>query len=285
MDKDERACKWTRELEVAVAAAREAGEVIRAGSSGLRTAKEKGSTRDLVTETDEKCEELIRKKLSDAFEDYAFIGEEEAAARGGIKAETLGDEPTWMVDPLDGTTNFVHNFPFSCVSIALVVKKKPVVGVVHNPHLRETYTAVRGGGGVRLNGELLRTSGETDLGRALIATEVGVYRDDETVEAVMARLRCVVEKGRSLRCCGAAAMNLAGVATGRLDAFYEVGFGGPWDVAAGALFVEEAGGVVVDPFGGEFNIMARRVLAAATPELAHALAALLAACPRSSVEP
>ena len=119
----------------------------------------------------------------------------------------------------------MHGFPFSCVSIALVVDRRPVVGVVHNPILGETYTAVRGRGAF-LNGARCACSGESMLNRALMATEIGTTRDEETVAAVTARLRVLVEHARSVRACGAAAMNLAGVASGRLDGFFEVGFGG-----------------------------------------------------------
>ena len=135
------------------------------------------------------------------------------------------------------------------------------VGVVFNPVTNEMFTAVRGGG-ARLNGELIRCSETEALGRSLIGTEIGVHRDAATVDAVMGRVRALVEHSRSVRCSGSCAMNMCGVAMGRLDGFFEIGFGGPWDCVAGAVIVRDAGGVVVDPSGGEFDPYARRVLCA-----------------------
>ena len=118
-------------------AAREAGALIRAAWNEPRQIDEKSSAADLVTQTDRQCEEAIKRTLSDAFPTYRFIGEEETAALGRVPE--LTDDPSWLVDPVDGTTSFVHRFPFCCVSIALAVEKKLVVGVVYNPVLDELY--------------------------------------------------------------------------------------------------------------------------------------------------
>lgn len=158
-----------------------------------------------------------------------------------------------------------------------------VVGVVYNPILEELFVASRGSGAT-CNGEPVSVSGETDLHKALVATEVGVTRDEETVAAIFDRVLHTVSASRSLRCCGSCAMNMVGVAMGRLDAFFEVGFGGPWDVAAASIIVEEAGGRVLDASGGPFDIMARRVLVG-TPAVADRLAAVLAQCKTSEAEP
>ncbi len=128
----------------------------------------------------------------------------------------------------------MHSFPFVCVSIALIINKRVVVGVVHNPVLNETYTATRGGG-ARLNGAPISVSETAGLGSAVFATEVGTTRDAETVDAIFSRVRALTAATRGVRCCGSCAVNLCGVAMGRLDAFYEIGFGGCWDVAAGGL--------------------------------------------------
>ncbi|GAQ77686.1 inositol monophosphatase [Klebsormidium nitens] len=251
-DTDLKAC-----LEVAVAAAKQAGEVIQKSFYETKNVQHKGKV-DLVTETDKACEDLIFKAIQKNFPSHKFIGEEGSALSG---TADLTDEPTWMVDPLDGTTNFVHRFPFVCVSIGLTIQKEVVVGVVYNPILNELYTAVRGSGAF-LNDNQIHVTQTTDIGNALLATEVGTARDKETVDATTGRINQLLYKVRSLRCSGSCALNLAGIACGRLDLFYEYNFGGPWDVAAGSLLVEEAGGRVADPSGGAFDVMSRRVAAA-----------------------
>ncbi|GJP49974.1 hypothetical protein CLOM_g9131 [Closterium sp. NIES-68] len=243
-------------LQVAVAAARQAGEVIRSSFHAPKDVQHKGKV-DLVTETDKQCEALILQHISAAFPSHKFIGEE-ASAVGGTAG--LTDDPTWMVDPLDGTTNFVHRYPFVCVSIGLAVSKSVVVGVVFNPILNEMFTAMRGHGAM-LNDQPIRASSQADIGSALLGTEIGTKRDSATVGGITARIAHLLFKVRSLRMSGSCALNLVGVACGRLDLFYEIGFGGPWDVAAGSLILEEAGGLCFDPSGGPFDVMACRVAA------------------------
>lgn len=242
-------------LGVAVEAAKEAGAIIKDAFSRHKTVSNKGKV-DLVTETDQLCERVIFKRLGEAFPAHKLIGEETAAMNG--ETGPLTDDPTWIVDPLDGTTNFVHSFPFVCVSIGLTVGRVSVVGVVYNPILNELFTAVKGGGAF-LNGQRISVSEEHDIGKAQVATEIGVHREKEVVDATLKRIGGLLLEIRSLRMCGSCAMNLCGVALGRLDAFYELSFGGPWDVAAGVLIVEEAGGLVFDPSGGDFDIMSQRV--------------------------
>jgi len=170
----------------------------------------------------------------------------------------LTDEPTWLVDPLDGTTNFVHRFPFVCVSIGLVINKVQVLGVVFNPILNELFTGIQGKGAF-LNGKRIYASSQEHIGNALLGTEVGVRRDKQTVDLTTNMINQLLYKVRSLRLSGSCAMNLCGLACGRLDLFYEIGFGGPWDVAAGTLILREAGGLVFDPSGGEFDMMSHRI--------------------------
>ncbi len=170
-----------------------------------------------------------------------------------------------------------------CVSIGLAINKELTVGVVYNPILDELYTAVRGGGAF-LNNMPISVSGTSRLQAALVATEIGTTRDSETIAAIFDRISAVTAHVRSIRCNGSCALNLCSVASGRLDGFYEIGFGGPWDVAAAALIVSEAGGQMLDPSGSPFNVMARRVLAA-NPHIAHELTAILARCKVSQAEP
>lgn len=188
-----------------------------------------------------------------------------------------------MVDPLDGTTNFVHRYPFVCTSIALVIKKEVVIGVVFNPIMKELFTAIKGQGAF-LNGQPIRVSSKTQLDQALLATEIGVSRDMEIMDAIFDRIRNVTAKMRSIRCSGACALNLCSVACGRIDAMFEVGFGGCWDCAAGALMVTEAGGIMLDPSGSPFDLMARRVLGA-NAHLGKPVAGIIASCTSSSKEP
>ena len=248
---------YERELEVARQAANEAGALIKAAWNEPRQVDEKSSTADLVTETDKKCEEVIKRILSDAFPTYSFIGEEETAALGRVPE--LTDDPSWLVDPVDGTTSFVHRFPFCCVSIALAVEKKLVLGLVYNPILGELYEATAGGG-ARLNGEKISCSDSSSLSSSIFITELGSRRDDEFLDACFARMRSLAAVTRGFRSCGSCALNLCSVASGRADGYYEIGLGGPWDMAAGAIILEEAGGNVSDPTGSPLNIMSRRVL-------------------------
>ncbi|KAK9091917.1 hypothetical protein Syun_026828 [Stephania yunnanensis] len=256
-------------LNVAIDAAKGAGEIIRRGFHEKKKVEHKGQV-DLVTETDKACEDLIFNHLKRHFPEHKFIGEETTAAFGITE---LTEQPTWIVDPLDGTTNFVHGYPFVCVSIGLTVGKVPVVGVVYNPIIDELFTGARGKGAF-LNGNPIKVSSQTELVKSLLATEVGTKRDKSTVDATTNRINDLLFKVRSLRMSGSCALNLCGIACGRIDIFYELGFGGPWDVAGGALIVEEAGGLVFDPSGKEFDITAQRI-AASNPHLKEAFVQVL----------
>ncbi|PSC69083.1 Inositol monophosphatase 3 [Micractinium conductrix] len=268
-------------LQVALDAAREAGAVIAAAWNAPKQVDTKAGDADLVTETDKKCEALILERISAAFPAHKFIGEEGSAVQGFT--DELTHEPTWMVDPVDGTTNFVHRYPFSCVSIGLTINKQPVVGVVFNPILNELYHATRGGGAF-LNGAPITASDTTELRRAVVGTEMGTRRDDGFMDACFDRIRTLGQAARSLRCSGSCALNLCSVAQGRLDAFFELGLGGCWDLCAGVLVLEEAGGRVIDPTGGPFNIMSRRVLGT-NAHLAEQVATILAGCKYDPEEP
>ncbi|PKI74015.1 hypothetical protein CRG98_005632 [Punica granatum] len=220
---------------------------------------------DLVTETDKACEELIFNHFRERYPSHKFIGEETTAACGSSE---LTDDPTWIVDPLDGTTNFVHGFPFVCISIGLTIGKVPTVGVVYNPIMNELFTGIRGKGAF-LNGNPIKVSSQSELVKSLLAAEVGIKRDKLTVDLTTGRINSLLFKVRSLRMSGSCALNLCGIACGRIDLFYEHGFGGPWDVAGGALIVQEAGGLVYDPSGKDFDITSQRV-AASNPLLKDA---------------
>lgn len=260
---------------VAETAAKRAGATMKEAFLSMRTACDVKSTSvDLVTETDKKCERLVQETIRKAYPMHGFIGEEESSEQGYVKAIT--DSPTWICDPLDGTTNFVHRFPFVCVCVALAIDKRVVLGVVYNPILDECFTAMRGSGAYR-NGMPIHVSEEMELTKSLLATEVGVARDAETMRAIYERITKITPHIRGLRCCGSCALNMCGVAMGRLDAFYEIGFGGPWDVAAAGIVLEEAGGELLDPIGGPFDLMSRRVLAT-NGKLGGPLSELIGSC-------
>lgn len=256
-------------LAAAVEAAQKAGEVIRKGFYQTKHVEHKGQV-DLVTETDKACEDLIFNHLKQLYPAHKFIGEETTAACG---TSELTDEPTWIVDPLDGTTNFVHGFPFVCISIGLTIGKFPTVGVVYNPIMEELFTGVQGKGAY-LNGKLIKVSSQSELVKCLLATEAGTKRDKATLDASTERIKSLLFKVRSVRMSGSCALNLCGVACGRLELFYETGFGGPWDVAGGAVIVNEAGGRVYDPSGKDFDITSQRV-AASNPHVKDAFVEVL----------
>ena len=223
-------------LDVAVGAAREAGELLlerfRGPARGVET---KSSSTDPVSEADRAAEELILERLTAARPDDGILAEE-----GGGRASTSGI--TWVVDPLDGTVNYLFRLPVWCVSIAATDRDGTVVGVVHDPNRGETFTAVRGGG-AHLNGEPISVSDRNTLDRALIGTGFSYQAEARREQAeLLVKLLPVV---RDIRRGGSAAIDLATLACGRLDGFYEAPME-EWDKAAGVLLIREAGGIVSD---------------------------------------
>ncbi|KAI0031030.1 inositol monophosphatase [Vararia minispora EC-137] len=242
--------------------ARKAGNLILEGSEAISKASasgvnEKKNSVDLVTEYDVKVEELVKQEIKDGYPNWGFIGEESYSS--GAR-HPLTDEPTFCVDPIDGTTNFVHGFPFACISIGIIDQKKPVLGVVYNPFLDHLYTGVKGQGSY-----LIRNGGTAQklpltgarplpsLSQALVAIEWGSDRKASILTKKSdSFLRLAgdpdngIEKGRmahSLRSMGSAALNFAMVAQGGLDMYWEIGCWA-WDVCAGVIIAQEAGGFV-----------------------------------------
>src|SRR5215208_6794382 len=238
-----------RELEVALSAAKEAGEVLRKGFGWQHSIRYKGEV-DLVTEVDEQAEQVIREILLGAFPAYGMLAEEGGALVGE-------EDARWIVDPLDGTTNYAHGLPIFAVSIALERAGEVVVGVVHDPMREETYLAERGGGAT-LNGERIRVSDTDELIQALIATGFP-YDRAEMPEALELFGRFAVIT-RGMRRLGSTALDLCYVAAGRLDGYYERGIWA-WAIAAGSVIVEEAGGKLTDYRGGVLNLDGREIVA------------------------
>ncbi len=209
------------------------------------------SEKDVVTVADRASQELVIRRIRDRFPGDAILAEEE----GG---DLSGGDATWYIDPLDGTTNFVHRFPFFSVSIARANEGRLQWGVVHNPCSGETFSAVAGEG-ARLNGKEIHVTATTDPVRSLIATGFACVRSNRIPDTVSLFDRFVREV-QGIRRTGSAALDLAYTACGRFDGFYELNLN-PWDMAAGALLVREAGGVVTD-FSGGNNIFERKEVVA-----------------------
>jgi myo-inositol-1(or 4)-monophosphatase len=231
-------------LEVALAAAGAAGEILGAAHGRPVAARSKGAAVDLVTEFDQASERAIVAKLAAAFPDDQIVAEE-GGARGAAA------EARWLVDPLDGTTNFAHGLPIYCVSIARERAGVLEVGVVHAPALGLTFAARRGAGAT-CNGEPIRVSAVDGLERALLVTGFP-YDRHTSAENNFDQFAALQRRAQGVRRLGAAALDLAWVARGVLDGYWEMKLK-PWDLAAGALLVEEAGGRVTDWRGGEVAI-------------------------------
>lgn len=249
--------------EIAVRAALEAGAILRGRLSQTREVAYKGVI-DLVTDADRASETLIAERIQGAFPDHGFLGEE--GTRGALDAE-FG----WVVDPLDGTTNYAHSYPHFAVSIGLERRGQVVLGVVYDPMRDELFVAERGRG-AELNGARIRTTREDDLLRSLLAT--GFPYDPGTRDEALAIWGRLMGACQGVRRDGAAALNLAWVAAGRLDGFYERNLK-PWDMAAGSLLVEEAGGRVSTYDGGAFDPYGIEVVSAG-PNLHEPLRATIA---------
>lgn len=212
----------------------------------------------LVSFVDQESEQRLMAGLLEILPGSCFIGEE------FNPDYTLGEEPTWIIDPLDGTTNFLHGLPIFAVSVALHDAGKTQLGVVHAPAMGETFTATLGGGAHR-NGVAMKLEGEPTLSQSLIATGFP-YCDFEKMLPYLELLSDLMRSTHGLRRMGSAAIDLAYTAAGKFDAFYEMGLA-PWDVAAGALLVEEAGGIVSN-FSGESSVLFQREILASHPALA-----------------
>lgn len=230
--------------------AREAGDIIRAHAAKPREVHHKGRI-DLVTATDLAVEAFLRDRLAALVPDSSFLAEESSP-----EAE-LADN-TWIIDPVDGTTNFAHGLPFVAISIGLWHEGDVTLGVVHAPLLGECFTAIRGQGAF-LNGAPIRVSQTGDLLHALIATGFP-YAIEEELPDLLPRLGRVLAHTQGVRRYGAASLDLAYVAAGRYEGFYERRLN-PWDIAAGWLLVREAGGTTTLHDGSPFHIRSHEVLA------------------------
>jgi len=225
----------------------------------------------VLTETDMRVEQHLIKGLSLKFPDHKFIGEENVSNDGLIKDYT--NAPTWIIDPIDGTMNFIHSNPLVCTSVGLTINRKLVAGVVNCPLVGLMYTAIKGKGSW-VNGKPLKTSGVKDISKAMMIMEMPVGANKQKKEIAMSNLTEMLDKAHAVRAPGPAALDIAWVGAGAADCFFHFGIH-CWDMAAGALVVSEAGGVVLDPSGGDFDLMSRDILVCSSQELANQVLAFL----------
>ena len=180
--------------------------------------------------------------------------------------EAFTNKPTWIIDPIDGTMNFVHSNPLVVTSIGLAINKKLVLGIIHAPIIEHMYTGITGKGAF-MNGERIRVSGIKKLKEALVIMEISVGGNERKKNSCLANIEMLSEKAHAIRCPGPAALDIAWVGGGSADAYFHSGFH-CWDMAAGIVIVREAGGVVHSVNGGQADLMSRGILVAATEELA-----------------
>ena len=240
----------------AVKAARRAGDIINRAAENIEQLKIQHKTKnDLVSEVDHAAEAEIINSLKKIYPDHAFLAEESGR---------IGESDyEWIIDPLDGTTNFLHGFPVYAVSIALAYKKQLQVAVVYDPCRNDLFTASRGSGAY-LNEKRIRVSKRDKLIDCLIGTGFP-FRANSDVDSYGEMFKALALKTAGIRRPGAAALDLANVAAGRLDGFWEIGLS-PWDMAAGALLIKEAGGLVGD-LDGDSKYMDSGKIVAGNPKI------------------
>jgi myo-inositol-1(or 4)-monophosphatase len=244
-------------LNIAVRAARRAGSIInRASLNGGALNVRAKRVNDFVTQVDQAAEEAIIEIVRKAHPDHGFLAEESGKTPGEA-------EYVWIIDPLDGTTNFIHGFPQYCVSIAVEHRGALAHGVVYDPVKNELFTTSKGGGAF-LNDRRIRVSKCTRLKESLVGTGFP-FKELSRLDLYTGQLRNLIRGSAGVRRAGAAALDLAYVACGRLDAFWEMGLS-PWDMAAGALLIQESGGLVGD-FSGEARYLQSGDMSAATPKV------------------
>ncbi|XP_076827489.1 inositol monophosphatase 2 isoform X2 [Brachyhypopomus gauderio] len=256
--------RWGECMDVAVQIARKAGKMVQEAVKQEKRVRSKSTPTDLVTEADHQVEELIISTLRERFPSHRFIGEESSAA--GEKC-ILTDNPTWIIDPIDGTCNFVHSFPMVAVSIGFAVNKELELGVIYHCFDETLYTG-RKGHGAFCNGVRLHVSKEKDVSKALILTEIGAKRDPHTLDIFLGNLKKLLSApSHGVRIIGSSTLALCLLASGAAEGYYQYGLH-CWDIAAAAVLIREAGGCVMDTTGGPLDLMSRRVVAAGSQEIA-----------------
>lgn len=247
-------------LNIAVSAARKAGDLIMRYTDRIDTLKVTSKARnDFVSDVDRMAEQAIIEVIRKAYPDHAILAEESGKSAG----RTAGSDYEWVIDPLDGTTNYLHGFPQFAVSIAVREKGRLSQGVIYDPTRQELFTASRGKG-AQMNNRRLRVTKSHSLEGALIGTGFP-FRQQQHLEAYLNMFRAMFPDTSGIRRAGAATLDLAYVAAGRLDGFWEIGLN-EWDMAAGVLLIQEAGGLVGD-FAGGHDFMQTGNIVTANPKL------------------
>jgi len=254
-------------LNVAIKAARAAGVIINRAALDVESVRvSQKMANDFVTEVDQSSENIIIDTLLTAYPDHGILAEESGQTRGNPQSEHI-----WIIDPLDGTTNFIHGFPFYCISIALQSKGRIEQAVVYDPTRNDLFTSTRGRGAF-MNDRRLRVSKRIRLQECLISTGFP-FRPDDDYATYLKLMSEVMKRTAGLRRPGAAALDLAYVAAGFCDGFFETGLH-PWDMAAGSLLITEAGGLVGN-FTGDADYLYQRECMAANPKIYAQLVTLL----------
>ncbi|XAH22276.1 inositol monophosphatase family protein [Xylophilus sp. GW821-FHT01B05] len=254
-------------LNVATKAARAAGAIINRAALDIESVRiSQKQVNDFVTEVDHASEQAIIETLLTAYPGHGILAEESGSEHGARDSEFV-----WIIDPLDGTTNFIHGFPVYCVSIALAVRGKVEQAVVYDPTRNDLFTATKGRGAY-LNDRRIRVSKRTRLEESLISTGFP-FRPGDNLQQYLQVMSEVMQRTAGLRRPGSAALDLAYVAAGFTEGFFETGLS-PWDVAAGSLLVTEAGGLVGN-FTGEADFLEQRECLAASPRIYGQLVSLI----------
>ncbi|MBA4313138.1 MAG: inositol monophosphatase [Chlorobiaceae bacterium] len=240
-------------LQVAIEAAMSAGKFLKQNIGKFKSVQQKdGQDRNLVTEIDKKSEELIIKIISSHFPSHDILAEESGHDRG------KPSEYRWIIDPLDGTTNFTHGLPIFCVSIGVEFKGEMIAGVIYDPNTNELFTSEKGSGAF-LNGKRIHVSQVDNIGESILVTGFP-YNIIENPDHAVDHFVNFLMKAQAVRRLGSAALDLAYLASGRFDGFWEVALQ-PWDMAAGVLLLQEAGGVITNFSGTKFNLYEKQLLA------------------------
>ena len=244
-------------------ASRKAGEIILGNAGGAEVTKCKANSRDLLTLIDPLCEKTIKETVLKTFPSHDFLGEEDVMPGKEASAAALNDKLSvsqdwlWIVDPIDGTTNFANGIPLNMPSVAATYQGQVMVGVIFDPHRNEMFTAIRGRGAF-MNGERIHVGEQETIGDAIIA--MGSPPAEESMEMSLRGVQALMPRCRTIRMLGSAALMLAWVANGRLTCYWEYDLSS-WDISAGALLVQEAGGRFTDLAGEDFNLRTRKICA------------------------
>ncbi len=254
-------------LNVAIKAARAAGAIINRAALDVEAVRiSQKQVNDFVTEVDHASEQVIIETLLTAYPGHGILAEESGQEHGAKDSEFV-----WIIDPLDGTTNFIHGFPVYCVSIALAVRGKIEQAVIYDPSRNDLFTATKGRGAF-LNERRIRVSKRTQLKESLVSTGFP-FRKGDNFNLYLKMMGDVMQRTAGLRRPGAAALDLAYVAAGFTDGFFETGLS-PWDIAAGSLLVTEAGGLIGN-FTGEANFLDQKECLAGNPRIYGQLVSIL----------